>query len=75
MTHSIDFTSPSEDAGGGRLLRALFTALRVRAERARRDAAGRRTRRILESLDPDQLRDIGLRPGELHRALRGDPGA
>lgn len=72
MTHSIDFTS--RPARGG-LLRALFAALRARAERARRQAAARRTRMVLEALDADQLRDIGLRPGDLGRALRGDFGA
>lgn len=51
MTHSIDFTArPAE--GASRLLRALFAALRARAERARRDAAARRTRRISNCSTP-----------------------
>ncbi len=76
MTHSIDLTAgPGAGGAPGRLLRALAAVLRARAERARREAAARRTLRILDALGPDRLRDIGLRPGDFERALRDHPRA
>ena len=72
MTHLTDLpVAGSAAIGSG--LRAILAALRARLARARQERARRETLRILESLGPDQLYDIGLRDGDLRRLRRGEP--
>jgi len=76
MTHPLDFTGGLPAANGGavgRGLRLILAELRARLARARAEAARRETLRLLESLGPDRLHDVGLRDGDVRRLRRGDP--